>query len=1691
MILREYMAAVIGRAVAPMIFCGVACLACSSAGGTDEVVVQQRAALSPGQVRVLGFESPVADWSSPTGTLSQSSTHSQGSASLAVRNSGWTEISSVPLSSLGTVGGILNYDIRIPASVSWGETRAQVNIPSKGIYWQDIGGLSLVGMAPGTFKTATFQIPTSVLTALNGSYTDLRLRIIINGPTNSNPYLLDNIVFTTAPGAPGTVSSFSITIPEGVAPPDAFMTSTERLQVDDQVVLGTQQKLEAIGNIGTAGFELGSLAVANANVYNQAGAAYLRSQSSIRGFLRTTGAVTTQPPVTVTGGTFPNSVVNSSTVTWQVPWPASVQPAISLDADQPPVAQPPLAVAPGSYAGFNLQPRARAALTAGTYFFDSFNTEPEAKVFIDTSSGPIFIYTRTQFRFHGPMVQSAGPEGQLLVGYLGVPNVDLEAGFVGTMVAPNAQIDIRRASVGQHRGAFFGKRIEVFSSGTILHVPFSWDFLDADKDCDGMTDALEQLYGLNPSNPADRLSDSDGDGIPAFEELRAGGNPTLADTNGNGIGDDPDLLAGRDLDGDGVTTPADRCPNDTNVSQSDADMDGVGDQCDSVPLGGGFEYPRVTIQVARHYATKRYGALDAGSSDTSRQLRDQNGLVPTGTSFRLVREQFSGSNAITELFNSATGAHAYAITAADAAALAANGFVNLGTLGYASQTALTFGQAATIRHFVKGSASQRQDAITADSSEAASLVAAGFTETANFGFGLADFGKLRKPKHVVRYRTPSGLEFHSANGNAEVSIGTYASDGTVFGVLPERNGFAAPLYRLRSADGHEVLSARTAEFSALQSQGYQLDGVIGFLYPALGSVDTVEKLAPLYRLKNGSVYAHSVDATEIAQLKASGYADDIVVGRVVRSPNALLNPSQCVGQRNPLDTIVGRIDPSADPVLRNVAALYAFNSACTVQRVANGQVTSPEEQTVLKLWNQANPESRRLLVENAARLLAVGSAERLAALGPLATLDPGTCAQPVNYTETRESVGTVTQGLGISPDVPNGGSSGGGQPASYARLRAPQCQGVTYDPALAATPGAAARAITARDPHDVSVQNGEFTITTRVGEVYPRLYGVKREPPASPIDDVNAYACGHPNVQLPLIGIDVGDCTSACVQSAGEMCVNDRCRAYPIVPKGSAAQFTGSNLWDIKTAQVILTDFQTGLIAAQLPADVNVPPPQGESPTLRCEPAPVVYDAALHIDADALPSPRPANCPDPTASTSTPTPCPLQNGVCPPGCVTTGAGCVQLVIDSGGDGPTTFEPYLEWAQANVNVDSGKFYRVQVVNHNGSYFRFGDDVAITSDQIVSKGRTVHLCAPPACEPPADPTSASCTLSQAPNCGGSIGGIWNTPPRPLEYCRSLDPFTSQCPETPLTFPSSQTVDGLPLLVFVGDPTVTKFVQSRIIGLQCFDETGWDALGDDELVVHFASNPSAGATEDESIANIESAFGTFTTDINSDDTRRDQIILGSTAAHLLDPTKHPFLIEMGEDDDVDFWQIVIGGVAAVGAGIATAYSGGAALAILVASGTAGGTTFASMAFAEAPDPDDFLGRAAYQASTGDILNRAQQSHDGVLGDIASLELIPGSSEVSNLNVSQHPAVDLTVYSSNSQLAAVSCASDAACTGGKVCRAGVCVPSNWVDRSLPLRFNSVTDLAGTIEWRDYNGSGAHYRLYMSTSISGTDQKQ
>src|SRR5581483_12027776 len=116
-----------------------------------------------------------------------------------------------------------------------------------------------------------------------------------------------------------------------------------------------------------------------------------------------------------------------------------------------------------------------------------------------------------------------GPLGEVLVGYLGTTAADIETALLGTIVAPNATVELRRpGNNAPHQGAAFGKGVHVFSNATVLRLPFSWTFLcpAGDSDGDGVVDCVDAcpadrnkvLPGLCGCNVPE--IDADHDGIP-------------------------------------------------------------------------------------------------------------------------------------------------------------------------------------------------------------------------------------------------------------------------------------------------------------------------------------------------------------------------------------------------------------------------------------------------------------------------------------------------------------------------------------------------------------------------------------------------------------------------------------------------------------------------------------------------------------------------------------------------------------------------------------------------------------------------------------------------------------------------------------------------------------------------------------------------------------------------------------------------------------------------------------------------------------------------------------------------------------------------------------------------------------------------------------------------------------------------
>ena len=111
----------------------------------------------------------------------------------------------------------------------------------------------------------------------------------------------------------------------------------------------------------------------------------------------------------------------------------------------------------------------------------------------------------------------------------------------------------------------------------------------ADADGDGLPDAWERLrFGHLDETAA---GDLDGDGLANLQEYAAGANPTWADTDGDGLRDDAEVLqygthpAQADSDGDGLNDRAEAVTYGTAPLDPDSDGDGLDDYAEIVTWG--------------------------------------------------------------------------------------------------------------------------------------------------------------------------------------------------------------------------------------------------------------------------------------------------------------------------------------------------------------------------------------------------------------------------------------------------------------------------------------------------------------------------------------------------------------------------------------------------------------------------------------------------------------------------------------------------------------------------------------------------------------------------------------------------------------------------------------------------------------------------------------------------------------------------------------------------------------------------------------------------------------------------------------------------------------------------------------------------------------------------------------------------
>jgi hypothetical protein len=181
-----------------------ALVAASAAGGCtqqtdDDAIEDTSEALSSTANKILGFES-TSNWGVTSGSsivLKSSSTHTQGSTSLAVNAHGATAVRSAAIAVSSALPADITLDVQIPSHSSSGWTgTAQLfgECASKGLAKTSWGSKSLGGLPTNKFSTLAFKVPSTSLSKLANGCSDLRLTVALSVPSSSTGnYLLDNI----------------------------------------------------------------------------------------------------------------------------------------------------------------------------------------------------------------------------------------------------------------------------------------------------------------------------------------------------------------------------------------------------------------------------------------------------------------------------------------------------------------------------------------------------------------------------------------------------------------------------------------------------------------------------------------------------------------------------------------------------------------------------------------------------------------------------------------------------------------------------------------------------------------------------------------------------------------------------------------------------------------------------------------------------------------------------------------------------------------------------------------------------------------------------------------------------------------------------------------------------------------------------------------------------------------------------------------------------------------------------------------------------------------------------------------------------------------------------------------------------------------------------------------------------------
>ncbi len=150
--------------------------------------------------------------------------------------------------------------------------------------------------------------------------------------------------------------------------------------------------------------------------------------------------------------------------------------SINLDVNQS------TTVKPGVYGDVMLKSGAKITFTSGIYYFNSYDAEPAAMNYMDTSGGPIIIFVKGDFNMKSSVkmlkpdgITSADPaEILVVVDSQNTVYIAPGASWRGTLIAPKSSYVNIDIGANDSRGAFWGNFVEVHQGDIVYQVGFDW-----------------------------------------------------------------------------------------------------------------------------------------------------------------------------------------------------------------------------------------------------------------------------------------------------------------------------------------------------------------------------------------------------------------------------------------------------------------------------------------------------------------------------------------------------------------------------------------------------------------------------------------------------------------------------------------------------------------------------------------------------------------------------------------------------------------------------------------------------------------------------------------------------------------------------------------------------------------------------------------------------------------------------------------------------------------------------------------------------------------------------------------------------------------------------------------------------------------------------------------------------------------